>query len=388
MPEILDIIFASLDSDALRAVIQVSRCWNEAGLSALWRHVTVTDLLSMPERLRPLYCNAVRSLDVSSAERRQELLGWRFPGLRALTFIFRTAYYRHEADADTLEAVLRASGPKLRYVHLGCSTALYTVATKDEYRPPRAMRSLLDAKSVQVLAERRGLTDLRIDLSLCPNSLPNARTAVTAPFADLRRLAVRVDREALKHLWPMIQSVWSLDIEPAWRFPILDVFAAPPPPPPPSSLLACAAVTDAKANNLTTLRLRYNVYWHSSRVTAADLRGVAALHRLQVLLIEVEERREWGLPPADNQVSPMLADADVLAMLDCLPDLRTLRLDIVGAFSAQLLPQTLQRCRLLEALSLFAPLDNALLEDMPPGAMVGLERLGLQGFTGPDVAYM
>jgi hypothetical protein len=48
----------------------------------------------------------------------------------------------------------------------------------------------------------------------------------------------------------------------------------------------------------------------------------------------------------------------------------------------------LQRCRSLEALSLFAPLDRELLPDVPPGAMLGLRRLGLQGLYDQDVPQM
>jgi hypothetical protein len=306
MPELLDCIFACLDRDALHAVTQVNRCWNEAGHRTLGRHVTVTGLLAQPQRLRPLLCNAVRSLDITAVERRLELLGWRFPGLRALTFIFRTGAYRYETDANIFVAVLRASGPNLRYVHVGMSSGLNLIATKDEYRPPPSAPSLLDNLSLHTLAARRGLTNLRLDLELCPDGLQNVRAAVAEPFAHLRRLAVHINREALEQLCAMIPAVWSLDIQPSFRFPILDVFAAPTPPPPPlptpppsqasaPSQLAYAAGLDARAHSLTRLRLRYSVYRLSSRLAAAGLRGIAALRRLRVLLIEAHERRDWGL---------------------------------------------------------------------------------------------
>jgi hypothetical protein len=84
----------------------------------------------------------------------------------------------------------------------------------------------------------------------------------------------------------------------------------------------------------------------------------------------------------------VLTDADVLGILDCLRDLLTLRLDIFGRFLAQLLPQTLRRCLLLEALSLFAPFDSAPLAELPRRDTVGLRRLGFQGCPWQDVFWV
>ncbi len=111
-------------------------------------------------------------------------------------------------------------------------------------------------------------------------------------------------------------------------------------------------------------------------VTAANL---SALRQLRSLYIEANE---WRLPPADDNIAPVLTDANELAMLDCLLDLRLLQLDIVGKFSAQLLPSTLRRCRLLEALGLFALFDSVLLAELPRCETVGLRRLGFQGHPG------
>jgi hypothetical protein len=84
----------------------------------------------------------------------------------------------------------------------------------------------------------------------------------------------------------MVPAVRSLEVEAA-RFMLLDFFAAIPTLPtlslPPSPLLASVAVADTIANNVTTLRRRYYIFWHSSHVTEADLRGLAALRRLQSL---------------------------------------------------------------------------------------------------------
>jgi hypothetical protein len=67
-------------------------------------------------------------------------------------FVFFPPIHKHDSDADTFEAVLRASGSNLHYIYIGCSNALYTTGSKEKYQPPRDGASHLCCTTVQILA--------------------------------------------------------------------------------------------------------------------------------------------------------------------------------------------------------------------------------------------
>ncbi len=72
----------------------------------------------------------------------------------------------------------------------------------------------------------------------------------------------------------------------------------------------------------------------------------------------------------------------MLAVLDGMPNLHMLQLNIVGAFSAQLLPQMLQHCRQQESLNLFALLDSSLFAELPLHKTVDLSGSDFRDVLG------
>jgi hypothetical protein len=328
----------------------------------------------MPAHLRAQLSSAVRTLEMAQVGPLSVVRdsAWRFSGLHTLIFkcgVDLSKAHNHASD-EKLTDLLDINLPRLRVVCLRVEHK----SAESRYSSSPSGPTVLSRWALLALAEHRRLERLDPQIVLRASDIRAVHGHVRQqpPFPQLRSLLAMVDREALEALVPMVMSsLQALAILPAaetWDRDLPLVSAVLP-----------------LADQLQCLRIVFPNYGLRPKWSKADLRAIAALHQLKHLeIIDPDPRDHHAYGRQADQAPPPLEDTDLLAMVEDLPRLTVLRLDIVRKFTARLFPMVMRMRPSMESLQLYAPLDPKGLVGLPPQSMASLTTLVLDGVDGRD----